>query len=175
MRAEKQFLLDEVQEKLDSAKALVLTSYQKLRPNTVAGLRDTLRKQGGELEVVRKRILLKAMQARGLSFNADALEGHIALFLINEDPVVTTKVIFEFSKEHEDLLTVLGGKFEGQICSAGDVERISKLPGRDEMRAQFLGLLEAPMSQTLATVEALLCSAIHCLEEKSAKNSEGSS
>ena len=35
-------------------------------------------------------------------------------------------------------------------------KQISKLPGKDEMRAQFLGLLEAPMAQTLAVMEAVI-------------------
>ncbi|MBS3903700.1 MAG: 50S ribosomal protein L10 [Simkania sp.] len=167
MRAEKQLLLDEIQEKLEHSKALVLTSYQKLEPNTAANLRDALRKQGGGLEVVRKRILAKAAAASGFALDLDILQGHIAVFFIDEDPVTVTKTIFDFSKEHVDTLTVLGGRFEGRFCSATDVEQISKLPTKDEMRAQFLGLLEAPMSQTLATFEALLSSVMHCLENKS--------
>lgn len=167
MRAEKQLLLDEIREKIDHSKALVLTSYKKLEPNLTAGLRDTLRQQGGGLEVVRKRILAKAAKASGLVVDMDTLQGHIAVFFSGEDPVVTTKTIFDFSKANEDILTILGGCFEGQLCSASDVEQIAKLPGKDEMRAQFLGTLEAPMSQALATVEALLSSVMHCLENKS--------
>lgn len=167
MRADKQLLLDEIRENIDNAKALVLMSYQKLEPNATAAFRDNLRKQGAGLEVVRKRVLAKAAQASGLGIDIDAFEGHIALVYASEDPVAATKTVFDFSKENDDILKILGGKFEGQLCSAADVEKIAKLPGKDEMRAQFLGLLEAPMSQTLAVVEALLTSVLHCLENKS--------
>ena len=43
---------------------------------------------------------------------------------------------------------------------------MSKLPSKDEMRAQFLGTLEAPMAQTLAVMDALLTSVVHCLNNK---------
>lgn len=167
MREEKQLLLDEIKEKIDQSTAMVLTSYQQLSPNMTASFRETLRKQGGTLEVVRKRVLIKAAQAAGISLNVDELEGHIAVIFTQADPVTTTKLVFQFSKDNEDVLKVLGGQFEGQLVSGKDVEIISKMPGKDEMRAQFLGLLEAPMSQTLAVVEALLSTVMHCLENKS--------
>ena len=43
MRPEKQLLLDEIREKIDSSKALMLTRYQKLEPNAPAAFRDNLR------------------------------------------------------------------------------------------------------------------------------------
>ncbi len=167
MRAEKQLLLDEIQEKIEKSTSLVLTSYKKLEPNKAASFRDVLRQQGSGVGVVRKRILGKAAKASGIDLDLDMLSGHIAVIFISSDPVAATKAVFQFSKENDDALTILGGRFDGQLCSAADVEAISKLPSKDEMRAQFLGLLEAPMSQALATVEALLTSVIHCLANKS--------
>lgn len=167
MRAEKQLLLDEIREKIDNAKALVLASYTKLEPNLASDFRNALRKQGGGVEVVRKRILVKAAQASGVTLDVSSLDGHIALFYASEDPIATTKTIFNFTKDNEDLLKILCGRFEGQMCSASDVVQIAKLPSKDEMRAQFLGLLEAPMSQTLSAMESLLTSVMHCLANKS--------
>jgi large subunit ribosomal protein L10 len=170
MRPEKQFLLDEIKDKMTRAQALVLTSYSRLQPNVVAGFRSSLNKLGGSLEVVRKRVLIKAAQVAGVSINEAQLRGHIAVVFADVDPVQTTKLIYQFSKDNGDVLNVLGGRFEGALCSAADVEQISKLPSKDEMRAQLLATLEAPMSQTLAVIEALLTSVGHCLENKSQQN-----
>ena len=65
---------------------------------------------------------------------------------------------------------MLGGLIEGAICSAEYVEAIAKLPGIQEMRAQFLGLLEAPMAQTARAFHAILASILYCLEEKCKKD-----
>jgi large subunit ribosomal protein L10 len=164
MRPEKQLLLDEIKNKMAGAKALVLTSYQRFEPNVVAGFRAKLNQMGGSLEVVRKRILAKAAQAAGVEINADELDGHIAVIFAEQDPIQTTKAIYQFSAENEQVLRVLGGRFEGALCTAQEIEMISKLPSKDEMRAQLIGTLEAPLTQTLAVIEALLTTVMHCLE-----------
>ena len=109
----------------------------------------------------------------GISLDRDKmLQGHIAIVFADVDPVQTTKCVYQFCKENEQTLSVLAGRFEGNLCSAKDVELISKLPGRDEMRSQLLGLFEAPMSQTLSVMESMLCSVMFCLENKAANDSE---
>ncbi len=167
MRKEKQLLLDEIQDKIGDAEALVWTSYQSLKPDLSADFRMQLLKAGGGFAVVKKRVLLKAAEAKGLALDEKTLGGHIGVAFAYEDPITMTKVVFDFAKENKDTLTVLGGQFEGRLCSPEDVKAISQLPSQDEMRAQFIGLLEAPMSQTLSVMEALLTSIMHCLENKS--------
>lgn len=167
MRPEKQLLLDEIKDKIAGSKAIVFASYRRLEPNTAAMFRTHLAKTGGSLEVVKKRVLIKAAQVAGITLDPALLQGHIVVVFANEDPIQTTKVVFQFCTENEEMLEVLGGKFEGAMCTAGDVVQISKLPSKDEMRSQFLGTLEAPLSQTLAVIEALLTSVIYCLDNKS--------
>jgi large subunit ribosomal protein L10 len=170
MRPEKQLLLDEIKEKMDQSKAMILTRYERLNPNLASDFRLRIGKSGGALEVVRKRILLKAAEAAGIKIDEALLEGHVAVVFAEQDPIEVTKAIYKFCKENEEILHVLGGRFEGVLYSAQDVEQISKLPAKDEMRAQFLGTLEAPLSQTLSVMDALLTSVMHCLENKSQSN-----
>ena len=54
---------------------------------------------------------------------------------------------------------------------AADVEKLSKLPGKDEMRAQLLATFEAPMAQTVAVMQSALCCVLYCLENKAKKES----
>lgn len=170
MRPEKQLLLDEIKGQIDHATTMVLTRYQRLNPNMAADFRTLVGNAGGNFEVVRKRILLKAAEKSGVTLDLDALQGHIGVVFTAKDPVQLAKEIYRFSKENEEAIEVLGGRFEGKLCSAKDVKQISELPSKDEMRAQFLGLLEAPMAQTLSTMDALLTSVMHCLENKSQEN-----
>jgi large subunit ribosomal protein L10 len=170
MRREKQLLLDDIRDRINASNALVVTRYSKLQPNKVAGFRSELAKTGGSLAVVKKRVLLKAAKESGVALDSDTLEGHIAVIFLSEDPFATTKAIYQFSNENDKVLEILGGRFEGTLCSALDVEMISKLPNKDEMRAQLLGTLEAPLSQTLAVMDALLTSVMHCLENKVQQN-----
>ncbi len=167
MRPEKQLLLDEIKGKMDGSTAFILTRYQKMNPNMTSHFRMALGKVGGELEVVRKRILLKAATAAGVTLDPAVLEGHIAVIFAEQDAVQTTKAVFKFKQDNEGVLEIIGGRFEGRIYSATDVEQISKLPTKQEMQAQFLGLLEAVPSQTLGLFDALLTSVVYCLDNKS--------
>jgi large subunit ribosomal protein L10 len=167
MRPEKQLLLDDIKGKIEGSKALFLTKYQRLDANKTAHFRTLVTGLGGDFEVVRKRILMKAATSSGLTLDADMLEGHLGVVFAMEDPLPLTKAIYKFAEENEETLEVLGGRFEGQIYTGKDMQLIASLPSKDEMRAQLLGTLEAPMSQTLAAMEALLSSVLYCLENKS--------
>ena len=171
MRAEKQLLLDEIKEKIEASNAMVLFEYSKFGPNVAEELRSGLSKAGGDLLVTRKRIFLKAASEAGITFNEDELHGHLAVMFANEDDTVgTTKSLFKFGKDNSDVVEVLAGMFDGKVCSPSEVKQISTLPTRDELRASFLSVLEAPMAGTLSSMNALLTSVIYCLDNKSKKS-----
>ena len=65
MRPEKQLLLDDIKEKINHSKGFVLTRYSKMDPNLASQFRTALHQTGGDFEVIRKRILLKAAEAAG--------------------------------------------------------------------------------------------------------------
>lgn len=169
MRAEKQYLLDGVKEKIEASNAMVVMSYKSLDPNKAAALRFDMDKSGGNFAVVPKRVFIKAAETAGLTFKREDLQGHIAIAFAGDDTVGPTKVVFD--DDYKDHLEVLMGHFNGSNVSAEDVKEISKLPSRDEMRAQLLSVFEAPMTQMLGVVESLLTSVPHALENKANKES----
>jgi large subunit ribosomal protein L10 len=166
MRTEKELLKNEIKGKLDRFGSFVVMQYAGLTANAANEFRREVHKRGGDVEVVRKRVLLKAAADAGVAFDLSSLPGHIGIVFLGEDPIEATKMVFKFSKDREKVIQIVGGRFDGQMYSGADVERLSTLPGKDEMRAQFLSTLEAPLSQTLAVIEALLASVPHCLENK---------
>ncbi len=175
MREEKQLLLDEINGLMDHYQHFVIMSYTKLKANTVATLRGNVQeKLGGEVEIMPKRMLIKSARKAGNELQKNQLNGHIGVVFTN-DGVETTKFLVQFGKENEDNLKVLGGKIDGLLYDGVQMEQISKLPGVKELRSQFLSVLEAPLSQTLGTMDALLTSLIHCLANKADKAGESQS
>lgn len=166
MRPEKELLKKEVKDKLARYESFVLMNYLRLSANAANDFRRQVKNTGGDIEVVRKRILMKAAEDAGLQFDQFSLEGHIGIVFLGEDPLETTKAVFSFSKDRENIIRVLGGRFDGKFYGEADVERLSTLPGKNEMRAELLGLFEAPMSQTLAVMAALLSTVPYCLDNK---------
>lgn len=167
MKPEKELLLDEVTNQLKGREAFVIMRYQGLSANKANAFRREINKFGGNIEVVRKRLLIKAAEAVGVKLDLEALPGHIGLVLIGQDHIETTKAVYRFSQENDKSVEVIGGQFDGQMYTGAQVHALSMLPSKDEMRAQFLSTLEAPMSQTLAVMNALLTSVVFCLDNKS--------
>jgi large subunit ribosomal protein L10 len=173
MRQEKHFLLDEVKEQIDNSKgSFVIMQYVGLTANKATELRRQVRKIGGNIEVMRKLILKKAAAQSGIELDTATMPGHIGVVYTSEDPIEMTKLVVKFGQENSKMVNVIGGRFDGQLYGAADVEKLSKLPGRDGMRAELLGLFEAPMAQTLAVVEAILSSVVYCLDNKSKEDAD---
>lgn len=173
MRDEKQLLKQEIKDKMDHYGSFVIMQYVGLAANAANDFRREIGKMGGDVEVVRKRVLVKAAEDAGIQLDPASLTGHIGIVFLGQDPLETTKAVFKFSQDREKAIQVLGGLFDGRLYAGADVEKLSQLPSLDEMRAQFLGTLEAPMAQTLAVMEALLASVMYCLDNKSKQESEG--
>lgn len=156
MRPEKQLLLDDIRDKITESTGFILTRYGKINPNLASQFRFDLQKTGGDFEIIRKTILMKAAEAAGLKFDRAMLEGHIGVVFSTEDLLQTAKTVFKFKEANEDMIEVIGGRFEGKLCSGQEIEVLAKLPTRPEMQAQLLGLFEAVPSQLLAVFEAFL-------------------
>lgn len=167
MRQEKQLLLNEIKGQIERSGSFVMMRYEALTANKANELRKEVAKGGGSIEIMRKRVLLKAAENVGVPLKIEALPGHIGLIFAPKDPIEMTKAVLKFSQDNDNVIKVIGGRFEGQLYNAADLEKLSKLPGKNEMRAQLLSVFEAPMAETLAVIDALLTSVVYCLENKS--------
>ncbi len=167
MKHEKQLLLDDMQGQIKKSGTFIIARYQGLKSARAYEFRRELNKKGAYFEVVRKRMLIQASKNLGLEFNPELLPGHIGLILGAADPLETTKTVVKFSEENENAFELLGAFIDGQKISGEDVRRLATLPGKDQMRAELLGLLTAPAAQLLTVFEALLSGVVHCIDSKS--------
>ncbi len=164
MRKEKQLHLNEIQSPIADHSFLVVR--YKMGANMANSFRRELGKAGSHLEVTRKRMLLKAAQNSGVDLKYSSLDGHIGVVFAPVNPLEVTKVVFKFGEDNSESIEVVGGRIDGQLYNGTDMEKLSKLPSMDEMRAQLLSVFEAPLSQTLATMDAILASVVYCLDNK---------
>jgi large subunit ribosomal protein L10 len=164
MRQDKHLLLDEITESMNKFESFFVMRYEGLKANIANSFRREVLKQGGDVHVMRKRLLLKAAEAFGVTLDNVPLDGHIGVVFADEDPVTMLKSLIQFSKENGEAVKLVGGYAEKQVFDAQQVARLAELPSKPEMQAQLLGTLEAPLSQTLAVMDALVASAVYCLD-----------
>jgi large subunit ribosomal protein L10 len=169
MRDEKQFLLDEIEEKISNSNGFIVARYQGLNAAKARTFRDIVTAANGEFEVVRKRIFLKALEKQGVALKMDDFEGHVGVIFAKNDAAALTKVTVKYSEENDDTFKVLGGKIEHEVYSAQDMVAISTLPGIAEIRSQILGMLEGPMRDVVSIFGAHLSGLLNCLDAKAKK------
>jgi large subunit ribosomal protein L10 len=170
MREEKQLLLDEIVEKIEGSKGFIITSYQKFDAEVIRAFRNKVSENGGDFEVVRKRVFVKAAENKGIKLDLNTLAGHIGIVFVSDELSTQSKILLKFGEEKEDSINILGALIDGELVSGEEVKILATLPSLDEMRAMFVGLLQAPMAQTLAIFNEVLAGVPRCLEQKCKKD-----
>jgi large subunit ribosomal protein L10 len=145
-RQAKQETLVQLRDKLQRTKGLIFTHYQGLTVKEVTELRRELRKSDVELVVAKKTLLRKAMAEAGFDAAVvDTLEGSVAMAFGYSDEVAPAKILQTFAKLHPSVV-LMGGMIGGQLMDAKQAVALSKLPGRDELRAKLVWVIGSPLS-----------------------------
>jgi len=142
-------VIEELAEKLRGS-AVVLVDYKGMNVAQSTRLRARSREAGVEFVVAKNTLAQRAANQAGVEGLDEFLVGPTAIAFA-EDPVVGAKLMTDFSDEVESF-EVKGGLLEGgRVMGAEDVVALSRLPGREQLLAQLLGAIQAPLAG-LATV-----------------------
>ena len=154
-RAEKSAVIDELAEDLGAAEAIFAVDYKGISVPQAAELRTKLRESDAKFKVVKNRLAKLAAEKAGTQDIDDLLQGPIALTLIKGDPVVVAKTITTFTKEHE-ILEYRGGIMDGARLDFETFQAIARLPGRDVLHGQLVGLAASPLTGLVAGLSNLI-------------------
>ena len=80
------------------------------------------------------------MQTENQHQTNEALEGPVALVIGNEDYLEPSKVVYNFTKDH-DFYKIKGGVIDGKVMTAEEIITLAKLPSRQELLAKLAGAL----------------------------------
>ena len=148
-REEKARVIEELTEKLKGG-SVILVDYQGMNVAQSTRLRARSRESGVEFVVAKNTLAQRAANQAGVEGISEFLVGPTAL-AFSEDPVAGAKLMAEFSDEVGSF-EVKGGLLDGgRVMGAQEVAALSRLPGREQLLAQLLGAIQAPIAG-LATV-----------------------
>lgn len=146
INAAKTKALEEITELFKDAKAITVTDYRGLTVDKVNQLRGQLREAGTRFKVVKNTLSRIALKEAGVDEEFIKLfVGPVAVAVDYEDITAGIKVLSKFVEDKANKnLEIKGGYIEGRLCSVQELDALSKLPGKDELRAQLLSLLQTP-------------------------------
>jgi len=139
MRAEKNYLIAEVETHLKKSDYVILTNFTKVTVADVAELRKRLDVEKAEFHVVKNSSLRVAAKALGLPEFEGSLTGPTAVVVGGKNSAGVAKILKKFFEDKQKL-EVKVGVMEKKIVSAADLARIADLPSFEALRSQLLGL-----------------------------------
>jgi large subunit ribosomal protein L10 len=151
MRAEKNYLIAEVESHLKKSDYVILANFTKVTVADVADLRAKLATEKAEFHVVKNSSLRVAAKALGLPEIESALTGPTAVVVGGKNAAGVAKVLKKFFEDKQKLEVKIG-VLDKKLVSAADLSKIADLPPFEALRSQFLGLLK---SNTAAFVRVL--------------------
>ena len=165
-REAKEEAVAQLTEDLGRLKLAVLTDYRGLTVPEIEELRDLLRSEGMTYRVTKNTLLrIAAGQTPTLAnLDPESFTGPMALAIGFDDEVAPARVIFQFAKAHEALEIVGAISAEGQLLSAADTKALATLPTREQLLAQVVGTIAAPLSGLVGVLNANLRSFVIVLQ-----------
>jgi len=143
-RAEKTEALSRLAETFQGMPHVILTDFRGLAGSQSTELRRKIRAVGGSYRVVKNRLAKRASGGSAVEKIKDRLRGPCGLASHGTDPVGLARVLTEFAKDNPQLRLVAGVVDARTLVETEGIKALSTLPGRPELRAQLLGLIQTP-------------------------------
>lgn len=165
MRAEKQYLIDEVQSHLKKSDYVILANFTGASVADVAELRDKLAAEKAEFHVVKNSSLRVAAKSLGLPELESALTGPTAIVVGGRNSPGVAKILKQFFKDKQKV-QVKAGVLSQKLITSKQVEQLADMPSLETLRAQFLGLLNQPAGMFVRVINAVPQGVVNVLQAK---------
>lgn len=141
-------IVQEVSELLSSSKMTVVAAYPGTNVKGMQTLRRASRDTNTTVKVVKNRLVKKAVTQNDKLKDVDtaALTGQLLYAFNSEDEVAPAQTLANFAKANPTLQFVGAITADGSFISAEDVKALASLPSKDQLRAQLVGTIAAPIS-----------------------------
>ena len=154
-RAEKAVVIDEIAANITDASAIFAGDYRGITVEQVRELRTRLRAADASFRVVKNSLSERAADIAGAEQLKVLLKGPTALTFVRGDAAAAAKSLADFARTTQ-LLAFKGGVMDGTPVSPAEMTAISRLPSRDVLYGQLVGLIANPISSLARTLNALV-------------------
>lgn len=173
-RAKKEGLIGKYVEQLNNSEAIIITEYRGLKVKDLQQLRAKIREANGSFAVVKNTLAQRALAEAGLPTPEKLLVGPVGIGFCGSNIPGVAKAIADFSKDHE-VMQIKGGLLGSRVIDEAAVRNLAKLPSLEVLRAQLLGVINAPASQLVGVLAGgvrQLVNVVHAYSEKSSVPAE---
>jgi large subunit ribosomal protein L10 len=167
-RDQKAVAIEEIATQIDESNAIFAVDYRGISVPQVAELREKLRDADATFKVVKNSLTERAADQAGAETLKDYLAGPTALTFVRGDAATAAKAIADYAKATQ-LLPFKGGMMDGSTLDVEQLRSLSRLPSREVLYGQLVGVVAAPVGGLVRSLAALvggLASALGQVQQK---------
>lgn len=174
IKQEKKDQVDSLSTKLKEAKSVVFVDYAGMGVSLQQDFKSKLREVGGTMLVAKNTLVQLASKKAEFPEEAaskDLLSGQTAMVFSGEDAVASIQILGKFAKDNE-IPKIKAGVVEGVYQDEAGIVRISKLPSKEQLQANVVGAIAAPLYGTVGVLQANLQKLVFILDQARQKGGE---
>ena len=165
-REQKSEVIQRLSGALNEAPSVVVASFSGLTVEATDQLRAQMRQAEVSYEVVKNTLVKRAIAGSTKEDMKDLFKGNTAIAYHHEDPALPAKILNKFAETNK-AITIKGGWVDGVVLDAAGVEILSKLPGKDELRAQLLRVFNGAATKFVRVLAAAPTDFVQVLRARS--------
>ncbi|NLY81688.1 MAG: 50S ribosomal protein L10 [Clostridiales bacterium] len=154
VKLEKQKVIDEIKEKLDGAKAVVVVDYKGITVSEAVAMRKKLREENVDYTVYKNTLVKRAIEGTEFVGLADVLGGPSAIAISKDEATSPARILSSAMKEYKKM-EFKGGVIEGQFMDKNAIIELADIPSREVLIAKFMGSIQSPLSKLVRTIQAV--------------------
>ncbi len=171
-REQKAVAIAEIAAHIDESDAVFAVDYRGITVAQVAELRTKLREADATFKVVKNSLTERAADQAGAETLKEYLSGPTALTFVRGDVALAAKAVADYARATQ-LLPFKGGLMEGSTLDVDQIRALSRLPSREVLYGQLVGVVASPVSGLVRTLGALVGGLAVALGQVHAKKESG--
>jgi large subunit ribosomal protein L10 len=154
-RDDKAAVIDRIAGELESSQAVFAVDYRGITVAQIAELRSRLRDADTSFSVVKNSLTERAADKAGADSLKAILEGPTALAFVRGDAAAAAKALSDAQRATQ-VLAFKGGLLDGKVVGPDDIRAIAKLPSREALYGQLVGIVASPIGGLVRSLNALI-------------------
>ncbi len=169
MNPDKQIIIDQLLERINQSPFILVLDYNGMTVPQFGELRNRLAEGGAECHVAKNTHMKRVLSEAGLPDLSAELVGQTAFVTGETDVCAAARTIKNFAREFKRP-AFKSGVLDGEALDEEQIKSLADLPPRDVLMGQLLGVINAPATKLLRTINEPGASLARVIKAKDAES-----